>query len=351
MASGYQINGVDLDDLCEPKFSNGNSALTTDPNSSTSMMNYYNNNEHFGNRYSRANTDSWAKTIELPFYGKGYPFKVVQKGCLPTQTMFAEITSAGTYSISRTDSALTIGSTTYPASHFRNGVVPKYIGVMICGGGGGAGGWGCEEGDKDGYNVTPAGSGGGGGIALGVVNLTSLTSITIGSGGGGGSNGSGDSRPSSGSNGGNGGTSTINTTVGTITAVGGYGGSAGTGSTVGSGGEGGYGSGSLTDGAYITMVRGGYGGASRDEEGGYGVSLTGFSFTNGAGIDTTTMFSSSNTGYSHTSGDSYRDSWAGGGGSIGTGATNSSSASKGGGGSHGKHSYKNGASGYCAFYY
>ena len=360
MASGYQINGVDLDDLCEAKLSSGNSALTTDPNSSTTMMNYYNNNEHFGNRYSRANTDSWAKTIQLPFYGKGYPFKVIQKGCLPTQTKFAELTSAGNFSISKTDSALNIGSTSYPASSFRGGVVPKYIGVMFCGGGGGAGGFGADEGDKNGYTVTPGGAGSGGGVQFVVVNTSLLYQITIGSGGGAGGEGSCDSRPSNGSSGGAGGDSILWFQGGSVYAGGGKGGNPGRGSS-GSHPEqstGGYSSNTNYDGeldsseiVIVRSVTGGVGGSPGRNIAGGGCSATSFSFSNGAGIDSTTMFNNSSTGVNYSSGDMYKDSWAGGGCSIGTGGTSSVNAQKGGGGCSGHHYSRVGATGYCAFYY
>lgn len=355
MASGYQINGTDLDDLCEPyvasKAVNSNGQdLSTFSTNGTAMT----------NRYQKANTDVWANVITLPLQRDGVAVKTVAKGSLPTQTKFAEITSAGLYNISRTDTGLTIGSTTYPASHFRNGVVPDYIGILICGGGGGAGGYGADTGDKNGYTVTPGGAGGGGGVVACVVNAQYVTQISIGKGGSAGANGSGDNRPSNGSAGVNGTSSVIVVVYEGNTYY--FGPLGGTGGDYGRGSQNTHAN-SVAGGSYSTIgtlpnicggiqttVNGGVGGSSGRSISGGACSLTGFSFTTGAGVATSTMFNNSATGYSYSSGDSYRDSWAGGGCSIGRGATNSSSASYGGGGASGKNN-RNGASGYCAFYY
>ena len=252
--------------------------------------------------------------------------------------------------------SLTIGSTTYPASHFRNGVIPRYIGVMLCGGGGGAGGYGCDKGDKDGFNITQGGGGGGGGVLLLVIDIYNLSSVVIGSGGGGGSTGSSDSRPSTGSNGGTGGQTALNfisgATAGCYGGAGGKGGKGNSGSNDSVWGDGGAGGTSWCNEAYAvysqTHFTGGKGGVC-GSSGGQALGSGAFSFTTGADIATTTMFNNSNTGQAVDSGDSFRQSWAGGGCSIGSGATNSISASKGGGGSSGKSA--NGATGYCAFYY
>ena len=357
MASGYSYNGVDLDDLCEPKHPNGGYAITSNPGSVVGMSNFKKNNEHIGLRYARPNVnDSWAKILELPFYGNDYPFQFVEKGYLPTQTKFAELTSAGTYYVDVSATSLTIGSTTYPASHFRNGTIPRYIGVMLCGAGGGAGGYGCDKGDKDGFNITQGGGGGGGGVLLLVIDIYNLSSVVIGSGGGGGPTGSSDSRPSTGSTGGTGGQTVLNfisgATAGCYGGSGGKGGKGNSGSNDSVWGDGGAGGTSWCNEAYAvysqTHSPGGKGGVC-GSSGGQGTGSGLYSFTNGAGIDTTVMFDTPNTGQAIDGGNSYRNSWAGGGGSIGSGATDSASASMGGGGASGKS--QNGATGYCAFYY
>lgn len=352
MASGYQIDGTDLDDLCEPYIaskavnSNGQDLSTFSVNG-TAMT----------NRYQKANTDSWANVITLPLQRDGVAVKTVAKGYLPTQTKFAEITSAGTYNVSVSDTYFTIGSTHYHASSFRGGVIPRYIGVMLCGGGGGAGGYGCDKGDKNGYNITQGGGGGGGGVMLLVIDSQLLKSVVIGSGGSGGALGSSDSRPSTGSNGGSGGQTILNFSSGATAGC--YGGSGGNGGKGNSGsndsvwGDGGAGGTSWcpdSDGLYSpTHISGGKGGVC-GASGGQALGSGAYSFTTGAGIDTTTMFNNSDTGQAVDSGDSFRNSWAGGGCSIGSGATNSSSAGYGGGGASGNNN-KNGGNGYCAFYY
>lgn len=354
MASGYQIDEVDLDDLLEPFV-----ASAAENSFGADLTDYEINGLDIGMRYQKANTDSWANTITLPYsvdsVDNGQVIGV-RKGCLPTQTKFAEITSTGTFNISVTDSSLTIGSTTYPASHFRNGVIPSYIGVMLCGGGGGAGGYGCDKGDKDGYNVTQGGGGGGGGVMLLVININALISVVIGSGGGGGSTGSSDSRPSTGSTGGTGGQTILNflsgATAGCYGGAGGKGGKGNSGSNDSVWGDGGAGGTSWCNEAYSayspTHISGGKGGVC-GSSGGQALGSGAYSFTTGAGVATTTMFNNSNTGQTVDSGNGFRNSWAGGGCSIGSGATNSISASMGGGGSSGKSA--NGATGYCAFYY
>lgn len=352
MASGYQIDGTDLDDLCEPYVASkavnrNNQDLSTFSTNETPMT----------DRYQKANTDYWANVITLPLLRDGQAVKTVAKGYLPTQTKFAELTSAGTYNVSVSDTSLTIGSTTYPASHFRNGVIPKYIGVMLCGGGGGSGGYGCDKGDKNGYNITQGGGGGGGGVMLLVINIQLLSSVVIGSGGGGGANGSSDSRPSTGNTGGSGGQTVLNfisgATAGCYGGAGGKGGKGNSGSNDSVWGDGGAGGSCWWVDEYGifsgTDIEGGVGGVC-GSSGGQGIGSGAYSFTTGAGVATTTMFNNSDTGQAIDSGDSFRNSWAGGGCSIGSGATKSSSAGYGGGGASGNNN-KNGGNGYCAFYY
>ena len=165
MATGYKVNGTDLDDLAEPYYSQAETGFT----------NYKTNGSSIGSRYQKEpETDSWRTPLSTGYKNNGTDLKVVPKGQFPTPTEFHRITSNGTYYISRTDSTLTIGNTTFTTSNFRNGKIPRFIGLMLIGGGGGAGGLGCSAGDKYGYNRAPSGAGGGGGICSCVIDLDIL---------------------------------------------------------------------------------------------------------------------------------------------------------------------------------
>ena len=130
MASGYASNGTDLDNFCEHYVS-----AKPISKSGYDLSDYKINGESIVNRYNKPNTDEWASSFSK-LYVKGETVPICRIGRLPTQTKFAELTSAGTYNIDWDSSGLTIGSTTYPASTFRNGKVPEYIGIIIAGGGG-----------------------------------------------------------------------------------------------------------------------------------------------------------------------------------------------------------------------
>ena len=73
----------------------------------------------------------------------------------------------------------------FPASSFR--VPPKAIGIIICGGGGGACGMGRSAGDKSGFNRAPSAGGGGGAIVGAILKKEGERYlIRIGAGGAGG---------------------------------------------------------------------------------------------------------------------------------------------------------------------
>lgn len=72
--------------------------------------------------------------------------------------------------LTRTDSALTIGSSTWGPSDFRDGVIPLYLGFFIAGGGGGGGGSG---------GVNGGNGGGGGGFAYFIHKFTGGTTETL----------------------------------------------------------------------------------------------------------------------------------------------------------------------------
>ncbi len=348
MAVNYKKGGTDLDSLCEKYVY-----------SSAGMTNYKLSGSSIASRYQKANTNSWANKVNTGYKVGGTEVVTCAIGCFPTPTMFASLTSGSNLSISRSSSGITIGSTTYGTSTFRDGVIPKYIGVVLVGGGGGGGGTGMDKGNKSGYNVDPGGSGGGAGVASFVLNLNYSYTITIGSGGAGGSNGSSSSRPSAGTNGSDGGNTSIYLN-GTQLAygMGGGGGIRGLegASDTGNGGSGRH--------AYFVNSYSSYLLDTKDTQGSYGnntrsqtssaVSMSRV-FAD-AGQSATTFFSNPATDRSYSSGDSYRHSYANGGSSYGVGghrsptSTSTSPGYGGGGGSNGYGS-QSGGGGAAFFYY
>ena len=124
----------------------------------------------------------------------GTTCSVVKKGYMPTMNLFHYITSSGFYTISRTDAALTIGSTTFTPDKFRDGVVPHEIIVLAVGGGGGGGGNGYYEVEKDTFKKIPGGAGSGGGKVVGRLNFDKYSTFEmhVGAGGSAGSDGASD---------------------------------------------------------------------------------------------------------------------------------------------------------------
>lgn len=107
-------------------------------------------------------------------------------------------TATSGVTLTRTDTQLKIGSTTFSQNDFRGGVIPRYIYAICIGAGGGGGGI---------YNNGSAGGGGGGGVAAAVIDLVTATewdaTITLKTGTGGTAGGTGTTLASS--KGGNGG--------------------------------------------------------------------------------------------------------------------------------------------------
>ena len=125
----------------------------------------------------------------------GTTCSVVKKGYMPTMNLFHYIFSSGYYTLSRTDTALTIGSTTFTPDKFRDGVVPHEIIVLAVGGGGGGGGNGYYEVEKDTFKKLPGGAGSAGGKVVGRLNFDkySTYNLRVGGGGSAGSDGASDS--------------------------------------------------------------------------------------------------------------------------------------------------------------
>ena len=346
MAVNYKKGGTDLDSLCERYVC-----------SSAGMTNYKLSGSSIASRYQKPNTDSWAQTINTGYYVNGTEVITCAMGYLPKQTEFARVTSGSSLSITRSDSGITIGSVTYGPSSFRNSVVPKIIGILLCGGGGGGGGVGYDKGNKSGYNVDAGGGGGGGGIYTFVLNLTTVSniSLTIGSGGAGGANGSSSSRPSSGSNGSDGTDTKLNySTRIWLYGKGGKGGVGGVGdSSRGAGGAGGAGThNSYGSGLSPVAVSGGAGGSCNNNTTSGGCNLSRV-FSTVDGNSSTSLFFSTGQQSSYGSGDSYRKSYAGGGSSFGVGGElyGSTSPGYGGGGAASGYGSQSGGGGIAVFYY
>ena len=201
----YKYKGKDLETLLEPKSIWFND-LTPD------FGNFKENGESlagkFTNRYYLTNP------LENSYKQDSVNIDPAARGTLPTASLFCS-KGPGTYTISRTDSTLTISGESAPftpSSFPRINAIPKVIGVYLVGGGGGGAGTG-------GLGQKGGGGGSGAGRCIGVINLTAGTfSLTVGGGGGGGGGTSGGQ-----SQGGNGGDTSISLSGKYLTAYGGKG--------------------------------------------------------------------------------------------------------------------------------
>lgn len=219
MAGKYyqKINGVDYDvaTLCEPKVHDaapGFGSLFTGEG-----------------EFQKAGTDT--ANIALDGYAvDGTAITAVKRGHYPTfNSLIGSFDSPGTYTITRSDDYLAIGSTKLKTTSFTNQTIPHELIFVVVGAGGGGAGCGWYEPDKDVYKPIEGGAGGGGAVVAARVAIDNNKPITavVGAGGSCGSSKSGSSS-TSGNNGANGGDSYLrinNTTV--ITAGGGKGGTGG----------------------------------------------------------------------------------------------------------------------------
>lgn len=194
MAGKYyqRINSVDYDltTLCEPKVHDAAPGFGT---------------EFEGETFQKAGTDT--ENITLDGYTvDGSAITTVKNGRYPSFSKTIWFCgTAGIYELKRTDSILTIGSSTFYPSDFRGGVIPSEFIVLVVGAGAGGGGCGyfSPKKDKSGFSKIAGGAGGGGGAAIGRIKLTGDTKATIfvGSGGKAGTSGSSSSRSSGGTGG------------------------------------------------------------------------------------------------------------------------------------------------------
>lgn len=131
----------DLDDLCEKSCYEAAPLSTTCAKSTVT--------------FQKAGSDTTNITLDgykVLDNGSYISCTAVKKGFFPTtESNFCNITVAGTYNITRTETGLTIGSTTFGTSSFRNGVIPSEIIILLVGGGGGAGGNGYYQYEKKKY--------------------------------------------------------------------------------------------------------------------------------------------------------------------------------------------------------
>lgn len=383
MASNYRHSDIDLDSI----FASYSSA-PPQTSSGATLKNYNINGTSITNRYQKAESggDTSKKQGSFRYLVNGETVTGALIGCVPTLGTAICSLLAGTYTLSRSDSELTIknssGTTvaTYSASTFRDGVVPKYLTFLIVGGGGGASGYGCDEGNKDGYNVSPGAAGGGGGVAVITAYIYSNMVVVAGTGGTFGADGSSSSRPSTSTAGTAGNPSSVYYAQENegITAYGGSGGSPSKGdSYYGTGGAGGkiqfegyldypsttYSSVSYSSGYSTTHKHsrdmclraycvGGKGNDHNNSTDATATSLTGVTTQTDVSQSSASIMTTSATGYTYTSSSSYRDSWFGGGCSYGSGATNASTPTYGGGGCANRtDTYKSGADGFVRIYY
>lgn len=176
-----------------------------------------------GEAFQKGNKrNGWSKdttNVELSGYKVGADpstattVSVVKRGCYPVveanfSNAFWSTSTAGTYKVIRTDSVLTVGSTTFYPHEFRDGVIPQEVALFLVAGGSGGGGNSYYKKDKDNYPLVPGSGAGGSGMTLGWINLMASGEkvITIGAAGAAGSNGT-SGKTSAGGDGGKGGES------------------------------------------------------------------------------------------------------------------------------------------------
>ena len=146
--------------------------------------------------YQKAGTDTENETLQY-YQIDGVPATAVKKGWYPIigfdqwNSMFWSAETAGTYTLTRTDTTLTVGSSTFYSSDFACKRIPSEIIILAVGPGGGAGGYGYYVPEKDVYYFRSGGAGGGGGMAIARINIKECheLALTVGSPGTAGTNG------------------------------------------------------------------------------------------------------------------------------------------------------------------
>jgi hypothetical protein len=233
--------------------------------------------EYFkGESFQKPGGDAYTANLTIANYKYGSSatsLKGVQRGYFPTMTYkfstsgisagsmtqsnaFASFTTAGTYTLTRSDSQMTItlpggSTTTIPAANFRTAVVPKEIIILLVAGGGGGGGIAYYKYAKNDYRVAGGAAGGGGGVIAARVQLNNSTTykFVVGAAGTAGSSGASGGENDSTSGGGGGNTSFL---AGSTTVFTAYGGGGGQGGRL----DGSYGTGGNGGGTYVNSSSG-----------------------------------------------------------------------------------------------
>ena len=175
MAKGFLIGSNDFDVLFEAAFSNF--ATTTFSGLSPTCIyctRYYGSNPN-ANGYYKYNT-----TI----------FDASPRGFLPSNTKVATVTTTGQWmTIKRESTGFSVNGTTYRNSS-RGSYPINRVGLVFCGGGGGASGWQASSWDnswatyRQEYSAQTGSAGGGGGTVACVLNLDAYNySLYLGNGG------------------------------------------------------------------------------------------------------------------------------------------------------------------------
>lgn len=335
MDTGYKESERDLTEVYEPA-TNGHAR-------SNEFLNYTcKDGTTLGTKLSKESYDAWNQRHTLSYRDKGSSRDANFSGTVPLPTVngqstaFYTLTALGDTSISfDSGGGLSIGSVHFPSSLFRT--PPKRVGVIFCGGGGGACGMGVSAGDKYGYNRAPSAGGGGGAIVEAVLHQDHAYLLHLGDGGAGGTDVDHSGQKSDGAAGGQSYLQDMSG-YGTITYANGGGGShdsiGSSGYTIQAGicGDGGTVTGSLDgdNNYYVTLYGSGAPGNDwyNSQRGGNNVYVL-FSEIGGEAK----LYSNANTDCYASSSDGYRAAHFGGGSSIGRGGNESTAPGYGGGGS------------------
>ena len=182
---GTNSNYVDLTNICELQV---HDAVPGFGATEATGINFV------GESFQKAGTDT--QNIILSGYNvNGSSATFVKKGCYPTcSKSIWSSTTPGSYQISRTDTSLTIGSSTFYSTDFRCNSIPHELIILTVGAGGGGGGNGyfSPGKDKSGYVKVSGGAGGGGAQVIGRLKISNDYTyyVAVGAGGATGSDGS-----------------------------------------------------------------------------------------------------------------------------------------------------------------
>lgn len=176
MATGYKLNGKDLDDILQPVNTNGFTLPTPTFLGKPDFSGYFVNGIELKERYAGVE-QVWHKKMPRSYLSNGHEIEACLKGFYPIDKSFLTITTTGVQiNIQRTDDAITVSggvSARFTASTFAHngGIVPYVIGIAMCGAGGGGGA---------GNGTQSASGGGGGGMCFALIDFTQIPTATFG---------------------------------------------------------------------------------------------------------------------------------------------------------------------------